>query len=251
MNMSSSSFGNSAWQKLASRRGAIALGLLTWLVTALLPCAHRAPALPAVVWLYIGSGPLVLLLGMRALQTHPRAAPYVLLAAFPMALALSVAQLDPELAMASFSPNVAALAVISLLAYGASALTLCEGDESVLPTEQKPLGETRPLKDHSRKRHVGQLALAAVTLGGLGATVWGSWATGAAYRSAWNEAAPQGAALTALVAGLASSLAIAFVGAGLRAERGRKAPARSRSRRVTWLLLVAASGAIVYALLRR
>lgn len=228
----------------------LALGLLAWASAALLPSLHRGSSLSGTALALLPLGPLLLALGLWLARTRATAAPYVLLCGYPISLALSASRLDHDLALATFSPLILGFSLLSLASYLAVASVLCALPEVARSVDHKPLGEIPPVDLETRRQAIGKLTLTVVAAGALGLVSWGSWASPAHFREMWGRAAPEGASLTALGAGIAGALALSLVGPGLRAERGPKPIKEQRLHRVVWLVLVALSGLVVYGLLR-
>jgi hypothetical protein len=228
----------------------LSLGLLAWTSVALLPSVHRGASLPALAFVLLPLGPLVLGGGLWLSQVRSRFAPYVLLTAFPVSLALSISRFDHDTALATFSPGVLGFALLSLGAYLSAASALCAAPSSVRAVDHRPLGEVTPVDLEARKQTLGRSVLGVVCCGALALLVYGSWGTPAHFREHWDRAAPEGATLTALAAGIVGGLALSLVGPALRAERGPQRSTEQRVRRTVWLLLVALSGAVVYVALR-
>jgi|GEM_PF-5977457 len=228
----------------------LTLGLLAWATAALLPSLHRESSLSGFAIALLPLGPAALGCGIWLARERNSSAPYVLLCAYPVSLALSASRLDHDTALATFSPWILGFSVLSLAGYLSVASALCAVPETARSVDHRPLGEIPPVDLETRKQAIGKLTLGAVGLGALGLVCWGSWATPAHFREMWGRAAPEGATLTALVSGIVGALALSMVGPALRAERGPKPARDQRLQRVGWLLLVAASGLVVYALLR-
>lgn len=229
---------------------ALALGLLSWCASVLLPSIHRASALSPQAFAWALLPPLTLGWGLWLARGRRAVAPYALLSAFPLSLAVCVSRFDHDTALATFSPHVLGFSLLSLAGYACAASSLCARPAAVRAVDHRPLGEVAPIDVERRKHVLGTLVLSAVAAGALLLVCWSSWATPAHYREQWGLAAPEGATLTALVAGIVGALSLSLVGPALRAERGQARPREQRKRRVTWLLLVAASGVVVYAVLR-
>jgi hypothetical protein len=231
-----------------SRTQVGALGLLAFSTCALLPSLHRAALLSRWSFVLLGLPPALLAVGLWLLPQRRKAAAYVLLTATPIALALTMSRLPHEVALATYSPPVLGFAFLSLGAYAAAAVALCAAPQAMRKVEQRPLGEVAPIEPEARRQVLGAAVLWTLLVGTVFVTMWASWASPARYREHWGRAAAEGATLTALAAGVAGSLMLALVGPALRAERNPNALGE-RSRRLMWLLSVAASGAIVYLLL--
>lgn len=225
-----------------------ALGALAFAACAFLPSIHRAALLPRSAFALLGLPPAVLACGLWLAPTRKREASYVLLTGFPITLALSISRFEHDVALTTFSPAVLGFAFLSLGAYAAAAVALCGAPRATRKVEQRPLGEVAPIAPEARKQVMGATVLATLLVGATFVTMWASWATPAQYREQWGRAAAEGATLTALVGGFSGCLMLALVGPALRAEKSAKSR-DERARRLTWLLTVAASGALVYVLL--
>jgi hypothetical protein len=236
-------------RKLAPTRTHVAaLGALAFCACALLPSIHRAALLPRSAFVLLLLPPGFLLAGLVLAPQQRKLASYLLLTGFPIALALSVSRLDHDVALTTFSPAILGFAFLSLGAYAAAAVALCAAPLGTRKVEQRPLGEVAPIEPEARKQVLGAAVLWTLLIGTMFVTVWGSWASPSHYREQWGRAAPEGATLTALAGGFAGALMLALVGPALRADRSTKTR-DERTRRLTWLLSVAASGAVVYAIL--
>lgn len=226
------------------------LGLFCWVVSALLPTIHRAAYLGLSVWGLLALGPSVLAAGLWLSRSHASASAYMLLAAFPVAIALSMSRFEHELALATYSPGPLLFALASFAAYAASASQLCATHEQKRAVEHKPLGEVPPVDPELRRQKVGALTLGAVTAGAIVVLVWSAWQTPAVYRQHWGRASAEGAMLSALAAGLLGSTAIALVAPGLRAERKGRKRKPDAFKRLARPLLAALSFTVLYALVR-
>lgn len=231
-----------------SRTRVAALGALAFAACALLPSVHRAAQLSRGSFALLLLPPLMLGSGLALTSHRPKTATYLMLTGFPVALALCVSRLGHDVALTTFSPAVLGFAFLSLGSYAAAAVSLCAVPLGMRKVEQRPLGEVAPIEPEARKQVLGASVLWTLLLGTMLVLMWASWGSPAQYREQWGRAAPEGATLTALAGGFAGSLMLALVGPALRAERSRKTR-DERSRRLAWLLSVAASGAVVYALL--
>lgn len=233
-----------------SRTQVATLGLLAYAACGLLPSIHRAALLPTHAFLLLPLTPLTLAVGIAFARTRRRAATYILLTGFPLALALTVSRIPHDVALTTFSPGVLGFAFLSLGSYAAAAVALCARPLATRKVEQRPLGEVAAIEPEARKQVLGATVLWTLLIGTTFVTMWSSWSTPAQYREQWGRAAPEGATLTALMAGLAGVAMLALVGPALRADRRNTNSRQDRTRRLTWLLSVAASGAIVYAVLQ-
>jgi hypothetical protein len=226
------------------------LGLCCWAVTALLPALHRGPQQNALSWALLGLAPLLLAVGLALFRPYPDLAAYVLLCGFPVALAISMSRLEHELALITYSPVSLAFSLLTLGAYAASASQMGALHEPERSVEHKPLGEVPPVDTERRRQRLGLLALIVITLGSIGNVLWGSFQSPADYREDWGRAAPSGAVLTALLAGLLGCMAIAFIAPALRAERRRGKRDPSRYRKITRPLLAAFTLVVLYFIAR-
>jgi hypothetical protein len=236
--------------RIPAQTRVIWLGLCCWAVSAALPSFHRATQLGPSAWALLALAPALLAAGLLVFRPLPRVAAYVLLCGFPVAIALSMSRFEHELALITFSPLSLLFSLLSLGAYAASASQLGASHEAERSVEHKPLGEVPPVDAEGRKQRAGLVTLTAVTLGGVISVFWGSWQNPTVYREHWGRAAASGAVTTALLAGLVSACAIAFVAPGLRAERKRGRREPSRMRKVVRPLLTALSFAALYLLAR-
>jgi hypothetical protein len=226
------------------------LGLFCWAVTALLPSLYRAKQLPVLSLVLLPLAPGLLGLGMFLTRSHPRAATYVLLSGFPVAIALSMSRLEHELALSTYSPAALLFSLGSLGAYAASASQLGAAREPERSVDHKPLGEVAPVDPEGRRQRVGLWVLGLLTAGACAVVLWGSWQPAGDYRDDWGRAAANGAVLTALLAGLLGCLAIALVAPGLRAKRKRSKRERARYKNVARLVLTGISFLVLYMLAR-
>jgi hypothetical protein len=226
------------------------LGLFCWVVAVLLPSIHRAAYLGMDALGLLGLAPAVLGAGLWLSQNHPGASAYMLLGAFPIAIALSMSRFEHELSLATYSPAPLLFALASLAAYASSASQLCAAHEQKRPVDHKPLGEVPPVDPELRRQKVGAWTLGAVTVGAILMLVWSSWQTPAAYRQHWGRASAEGAVLTALAAGVLGSTTIALVAPGLRAERRGRKRKPDRYKKLARPLLLALSFVSLYVLVR-
>ena len=226
------------------------LGLFCWVVTALLPSIHRSAYLSTNALLLLGLAPSALGVGLWWSQTRPGASAYLLLGAFPIALALSMSRLEHELSLVTYSPGPLLFSLLTFAGYAASASQLCAAHEKQRPVEHKPLGEVPPVDPEQRRQKVGALTLGAVTVGAMVVLIWSSWQPPSEYRQHWGRAAAEGAVLTALVAGMLGATTIAFVAPGLRAERKTKKRKPNSYKTLVRPLLLALGFSVLYVLVR-
>ena len=240
-----------AFARAPSRAQVAVLGLLSFCTCALLPSIHRAAFLPSYAFALLALPPAALVVGLVLVHTQRVVATYALLTGYPITLALSVSRIPHDIALTTFSPGVLGFAFLSLASYAAAAVAMCARPLAMRKVEQRPLGEVAAIEPEARRQVLGAAVLWTTLIGTTFVTMWASWTTPARYREQWARAAAEGATLTALVAGLAGVLMLALVGPALRADRRNSSAPIDRTRRLTWLLTVALSGAIVYALLHR
>jgi len=239
-----------ALENIPYRVRIITLGLLSWALCAGLPWLYGPESTQAFDLIALFSGPVLLGFGSVLSQREHASAPFILLAAFPVSLSVGVSRIDHDQALATFAPSTLVLALLSLAAYGASALQASHETTRLRSVEHKPLGEVAQVAPSLRRRNGASLALLTVTLGALLALAFGSSATPAHYREQWGQAARAGAVVAALGAGIVGCIALAILAPGLRAERAEPRSAQDQAKRLSWLFLVAASGLVVYAFLR-
>jgi hypothetical protein len=224
----------------------LTLGLLVWLLAVLLPRIYRGLLLtPSAIALTLAA-PVVLTIGTILARRNRSASEGVLIAGFPVAVALGMSGIDHDIALATFSPWLMTLVIACLAGYGAIALDISAQRARHREVEQKPLGEVAPVEPERRKQRLGTFVLASIATSAIAILIWGSWETPAHYREHWGKAAPSGALLAALIAGLTGVAALAVVAPGLRAERTEALNEAARGKRVSWLIFVAASGCAVY-----
>ncbi len=226
------------------------LGMLSWALCAGLPYLYRAEPTRAFDVLALLLGPLCLGLGSYLSQREHRHAPILLLTAFPIVLSFAVSRVAHDQALSMFSPSTLLLMLLSLAAYGSTALQASYATSRLRTVEHKPLGEVAQVQPSMRRRQAATLALLVLTLGALCVLAFGSSGTPAHYREQWGQAASAGAVVAALAAGLVGCVMIAILAPGLRAERSETKAPPERAKRLSWLLLVAVSGLILYSLAR-
>lgn len=221
------------------------LGLNAWLVLLVLPMSFagiRTLAAPALVVLPL----LALGLGTGALVAFRRAAPWLLLAAYPAALAIVAAALPSFVAQEPWAPFGMLLGVLSLLAYGARAALATGRPDRLRASTPRPLGSIPPLRETPGRARMQKVVLGVT---GAGALAIAALAPPLASRSelepAWGAAASDAAILVAVVAGAVAAVAIGLVVApATRADRTRPPSTRQVRRRVVALLLAVTMGMI-------
>ena len=228
----------------------ITLGMLSWALCAAFPCLYRNDPMRFGDLCALLLGPLVLGAGSLLSRREHRAAPFVLLTGFPIALSLGISRIAHDEALSMFSPATLLLMIASFGAYASTALQASYATIRLRPVDHKPLGEVAQIAPSMRKRQAATLVLAILTVGALIVLAFGSSATPAHYREHWGTAAGAGAVVSALAAGIVGSAMLAIIAPGLRAERSEAKPPADRAKRLSWLMLVAVSGVILYVLAR-
>src|SRR5262245_10614726 len=119
----------------------LTLGLLVWLLGVVLPRVYRGLLLTPSAILLTLSAPVVLALGTILAGRNRPASEGVLIAGFPVTIALGMAGIDHDVALATFSPWLMTLVIACLAGYGAVALDISAQRARHREVEQKPLGE--------------------------------------------------------------------------------------------------------------
>lgn len=228
----------------------VTLGGLSFCLCAGLPALYADARLSVWDVVVLLMGPISLGLGAELNERAHRLAPYLLLSAFPIALSLGASRIPHDEALSMFSPGTLLVAILSLAAYGATALSAGDASRKLRQVEHKPLGEVAQVAPSTRRRKAARLLLSVLTLGLLGVLAFASSATPAHYREHWGLAADAGAVVSALGAGIVGCIALVILAPALRAERAEQRPENDRAKRLSWLFLVAGSGLVVYALMR-
>jgi len=228
----------------------VTLGGLSWSLCTGLPALYADTSLSVWDGVALLLGPLCLCAGAVLNQRAHRTAPFVLLSVFPIALSLGASRIPHDDALSMFSPATLLVAMLGLAAYGATALHASDLNRTLRQVEHKPLGEVAQVAPSTRRRQAARVLLSVLTLGLLFVLAYSSAATPARYREHWGLAADAGAVVAALAAGIVGCIALMILAPALRAERPEQRPESDRAKRLTWLFLVAASGLVVYALMR-
>lgn len=226
-----------------------ALGLNAWAV---------AVALPAQIGGVFGVADAVLIalplfglvLGLRAMARRSEAALGLLAVGVPVLLATAVAaRADPSLSD-RYGVGTTTLAALSLLAYVVATADALGRPSLVRATKETKLAlaaRTRPPSRGLRALVLGTTSTVALLL----AIVVPAIGTHQSAVEAWGEAADEGRVLTAIVGGaIACLVTAAIVGPSLRAARPGPARAGEGTLTVTLSLVMAATGAITWAVLR-
>jgi hypothetical protein len=225
-----------------------ALGVNAWAV---------AVALPAQIGGIYGTADVVLVLlplvalflGLRALARDQAAALGLLGVGVPVLIATAMAgRADPAL-VDRYGTMTTILAALSLLAYVVAAADALGRPARLRETKESKLAASARARPSSR-------VLRALVLGTTSAfalvvaIVAPAIGSHRAAMEAWGEAADEGRVLAAIVGGAMACVAAAvIVGPALRAERSSPRT-RDVALKVTLALVVAATGAIAWAILR-
>lgn len=221
--------------------GAVALNL--WLVWVMIPLWMGRPAgFQAVVC----GVPLALLPPMLVWL-----APWMLLIAYPLTVALVVGFMPSLAAGPAYPPLAMLIGALSVLAYGAVV-----GQAVTRPTfsevKAKPLEGAAEDPEGRRRARVRRVML---TITGLGSLVLASLAPTLggerALRTAWGSSSIEAGVLTAVIGGALGTIAlVGFVGPATRKRRRGPSAQRVRSR-VFMLLMVVVVGVFVWLNMRR
>ncbi len=228
----------------------VTLGMLSWALCAGLPWLYRSESTRLLDVLALLAAPSALFVGVVLSRREHPSAPFLLLTAYPVGLSFGVSRVPHDQALSMFSPSTLVLMMLSLGAYAGTALNAADSRTRLRTVEHKPLGEVAQVAPSLRRRHAATLVLLTLTFGALAVLAFGSSATPARYREQWGQAASAGAVVAALAAGIVGCAMLAILTPGLRAERSETKPPPERSKRVGWLFLVAASGLVLYGLVR-
>jgi hypothetical protein len=226
------------------------LGANAWAVACVIPRLwHDTPG--SAAWGPAAAVPLVLALGLAALHRHRPAAPWVLLGAFPIALAGAAATV-PAWPAEPFS-HVAALslAAASLLAYGAVAARACGLPLRTRPTKIEPLrGPGADPRAPQRRARMRALMLAVSGVGVFAlALVAPAWSTPERLQQDWDRAATDASVFVAVVGGVLGTVVMAlFVAPAMRRQRQRLRRPGPLGLRVALLIALALTGAYVHRL---
>jgi hypothetical protein len=236
-------------RRLAPRERAQLAWLGAYVTLCLLPLVHRRTLVGPEAFLLLAPPPVLLVVGLRLLRSHPARAGYVLLGLTPAALALPACALRHELALTTFAGAGLAVALGSFAAYVAAAAALCSDAEPPYPSEHRPLG--RGVRgDAPPRRRLGGWVLALTALAVSVAVTLGASGTPLGYRAHFRDGAPAGAALTGVFAGVVATLAMVLLGPYLRAARATDPREQSRTLRLLPAALWVASGAAIWVLTR-
>jgi hypothetical protein len=239
-----------AWLGRVAPRERLLFGAFAaYFTVCVLPLLHRRSVVAPAAFALLLPPPLLLAYGLKLVAKFRAMAAYVLLAAVPAALVLPVCALSHEVALTTFSGAGLGLGLLSFVGYVAAAASVCSDGEPLYPCEHRPLSRTSRSEPHSSQR-LGERVLIAVAVMVSVAVVVGASGTPMHYRAAFRDAAPEGAALTGIVAGVVASLAIVLLGPFLRAARATDPREQSRLLRLLPAVLWMASGATLYVLSR-
>lgn len=225
----------------------IALGLNAWAVAVALPT--RAGGIHGTADVVLVLLPLAALaLGARAMARGRDSALGLLAIGVPVLIVTAVAgRADPELSdrYGTATTVLAALSIAGYVSVVADALGRPRHVHATRETALALAARARPSSRGLRALVLGTTSVLAMVLTivvpALGST--------ASAREVWGEAADEGRVLTALVGATVACIAAgAIVGPALRAQR--PGPARDGTLAITLSLVVAATGAVAWAILR-
>lgn len=227
----------------------LALGINAWIVGILLP-ASGAPSLALADQVLIALPPIALVLGLRALLRRDPSALGLLGVAVPvLSVAAMAGRSDPALA-SRYGTATTLFAVASSIAYVVGVAHVLGRPAALRATRETKLAASTRLRPPARALRIAVLATTAVLAFAI-AVVAPALGTQEAMIEQWGEAASEGRVVTAIVGGAIACIATAIVvGPSLRAERGRPARPGEGTLTVTLSLVVAATGAIAWAILR-
>lgn len=235
------------------RRGAairlLALGLNAWIVGIVLP-ALAAPALAPSDQVLLGLPPIALLLGLRALLRKDASALGMLGVAFPvLSVAAMAGRTDPALAT-RYGTATTLFAVASSVAYVVGVAQVLGRPTALRATRETKLAASTRLRPPARLLRMAVVSTTAVLAFGI-AVVAPALGSQEAMVEQWGEAASEGRVVSVIVGGAVACIATAMVvGPSLRAARGRAPRPGEATLTLTLSLVVAATGAIAWAILR-
>lgn len=239
-------------ERSEGRRGAairlLALGLNAWLVGIVLP-AWGTVSLAVPDRVLIALPPIALLVGLRALLRGDPSALGLLGVAVPV---LSVAAIAgrTEAALASYGTATTLFAVASSMAYVVGVAHVLGRPTALRATRETKLAASTRLRPPARALRRAVVATTAI-LAFVIAVVAPALGSHEALVEQWGEAAGEGRVIAAIVGGAIACIATAIVvGPSLRAHRGRPSRPGEATLTITLSLVVAATGAIAWAILR-
>jgi hypothetical protein len=225
----------------------LALGINAWIVAVLLPGASGdAPIADAI----LTALPLAaLLVGLVAYHRARESALGLLGVGVPVLIASAVAGRSDPIASDHYGTGTVVIAALSVVAYVVAVAQVLGRPASMRSTSETKLARgarARPAARGLRALVVGTTGTVAL----LCAIAVPAMGTRVAAREVWGEAADEGRVIAAIVGGVIACVATAaIVGPSLRAERGSVARTDVATT-VTLSLVVAATGAIAWAILR-
>jgi uncharacterized membrane protein YhdT len=221
------------------------LGLETWVLVAVLPRLEHGLG-PG----WLDGAAALLPLGMLAVGVTPApriarsARATALILGFPLALAASIAARPDLVERDALGPVAVGLVVLSLAAFLALSLSVVGTPESLRPSSSQPL----PPEVHQKPSgpfRFGRLVLGLAAVGSLGLLALSFWGGRADVALRFGEAADDVGALSVVLAGLLSAVAIgAVIGPGLRARKRTDARREQLHPRL-WPYLVIAGVALL------
>lgn len=227
------------------------LGLNAWLVVCLIPSLHAGVG--SVATFALSFLPLALLAaGLGALDRRDSLARWVLLGAFPPGLGAWPATRSELRSQDTYDETTMLLAAASMVAYFAAAAHATSRARSTTHATVHPLTGKNPVVEPPPRRWLRRALLAGATIGSVAIAVLAPALGSRRERvEAWNDAADDGAVLTAVVASIVCALALGgVVGPALRAERRQPSGASASRRRLVVALSIAVVAAVAWLLLR-
>ncbi len=227
----------------------LALGLNAWLVGVVLP-ASTGPGLAGADLVLIALPPVALVLGLRSFVRTEPVALGLLGVAFPVLSAVAMAgRTDPALA-SRYGIATTIFAVVSSAAYVVGAAHVLGRPVALRATRETKLAASTRLRPPARGLRLAVVGTTAVLAFAI-AIVAPTLGTQEGMVEQWGSAASEGRVVAAVVGGAVACIATAVVvGPSLRAARGRPARPAESTLTVTLALVVAATGAIAWAILR-
>ncbi len=180
--------------------------------------------------------------------TGQSTARWLLLAAYPAALAFALSSFAPGQAERAHTALSIALAALTLAAYAAVAALATREPAQTLPAVREPLPKTPA--PQPQPGHTLRIISSVVMIAGAFclAVVAPMFPEVASVEAAWGDTAAAGSVLAALLAGgLAVSVVALFLGSVLRADAAELSPTGAELRaRVLLMLFVALLAGVVY-----
>ncbi len=223
------------------------LGAGAWVVSIALPLINDGVG---GTELLLGAVPLfVLVLGAIALLVHPMLAATLLMAVFPTLSAVAIAMVERNAEADAYPAPVAIVSSIGFLIFLATASQACTRPWQLAETSERPL-EGDAINPDPRRRRLRFVVIAVAFLGALTvAVVAPSMGSAEQIVSRFGDSARGARVLAAIVAGALATVAMGgFVAPAMRRER--RAKSRNTNARLAAYSVIAASGFVVWFLVR-